>query len=69
MKTAKLLLEVDYNPDTIDPDQLAEELDRVLKTGLSTPGILDACGEVEVGEFFPIEEDPRKVGDAPTGPF
>lgn len=60
MKTAKLQLTVEYDEEVTDPDSISAALDKVLETGLSTPGILDEVGCPEVGEFWPLEEDPRK---------
>jgi hypothetical protein len=60
MKTAKLLLEVEYDPAFTTPDELAGALDTLMDKALGECGTLDSLGEIEVGEFFPLEEDPRK---------
>jgi hypothetical protein len=51
MAKCKLMLEVEYNRDRTDSEALAEAFDRLLGTALTTPGILDEYGEVDVGEF------------------
>jgi len=52
MKTTTLTVDVDYDPETTDPESLASALDNLLKTALSTPGILDDYGDPVVGEFL-----------------
>jgi hypothetical protein len=52
MKTT-LHLEVEYDPAVTDADSLAEAMDRLMETILSTPGILDEYGRPKVGEFLP----------------
>jgi hypothetical protein len=50
-KTCILDLEIEYDDEKTDPEALAEALDRILATGLSTPGIMSEYGELDVGEF------------------
>lgn len=50
-QTATFLIKVDYDDRSTDPDALGEALDRLMETVLSTPGILDDYGQVEVGKF------------------
>jgi hypothetical protein len=35
-----------------DDESVARALDRLMESALSTPGILDEYGDVEVGEFL-----------------
>jgi len=58
-RTATFKIEVDYDDDKTTAEAVGEELDTLLTTALSTPGILDAQGEIEVGEF-------ELWGDAPA---
>jgi hypothetical protein len=51
MKTT-LTVDVEYDPELTDPDGLARAMDRLLETALSTPGIVEDCGDPQVGEFF-----------------
>ena len=48
----KLTLEIDYDPVVTDPEELANAMDRLLETALSSPGILQEYGHPKVGEFF-----------------
>jgi len=48
-KKAQLCLEVEYNPEHTDPEGLANALDRLLETVLSTPGITDEYGGPHFG--------------------
>lgn len=50
MKTT-LSLDVDYDPAVTDPEAVASAIEILIKTALSTPGILDDCGNPSVGEF------------------
>ena len=53
MKSAKFTLEVEFDPEITDEDSVASALDTLMETALSTPDILDDCGNPKVGEFFP----------------
>lgn len=72
MKTT-LTLDVDYDPTMTDPERLSSAMDTLLETALSTPGILDECGEVQVGTFLVAEREPEPAAaqqvrpDLPTG--
>lgn len=48
-KSVTFTITVDYDPDATDPDSLGDALDALIKTALSTPGILDDYGDPEVG--------------------
>jgi hypothetical protein len=54
--TAKLFIDVTYDPDLTDAESLAVAADRLLETAMSTPGILDEYGGPKLGEFFVAEE-------------
>ncbi len=54
-----LTIDVEYDPDITDDESLASALDRLMETALSTPGILDECGNPQVGQFF-IAPPPAK---------
>jgi hypothetical protein len=56
--TAKLEVEVTYDPEVTDPEGLATALDRLLGHALSTPGIFEDYGNPEVGEFVPVAKEP-----------
>lgn len=48
-QTATFTIKVDYDNRCTDADALGNALDRLMETALSTPGILDDYGRVEVG--------------------
>lgn len=49
MTTAQFTLEIRYNAHKTNPINLAVALDTLLETALSTPGVLDDHGRIEVG--------------------
>jgi len=51
MKT-QLQIEVEFDPTVTDAESLASAADRLLRTALSTPNILDEYGDPKFGEFF-----------------
>jgi len=53
-----LTIEVEYDPEVTDPDSIASAADQLLKTALSTPGILDEYGNPKFDEFFvqPVDD-------------
>jgi hypothetical protein len=51
MKTT-LTVDIDYDPHVTDPEAVASAMDILLATALSTPDILDVCGNPSVGEFL-----------------
>ena len=55
MKTT-LTVEIEYDSQKTDPESLACAMDRLLKTALSTPDILEEYGNPTVGEFFVAKE-------------
>lgn len=58
-KKAVLALEVSYDDQLTDPEALTAALDRLMDTALSTPGILEEYGEVEVGAFHVERRGPK----------
>lgn len=50
-KKTTLTLTVEYDPKRTDAESVATALDRLLETVMSTPGILDEYGPIQVGEF------------------
>jgi hypothetical protein len=58
-KTARLYFAVEYDDSKTDAESVATALDALMETALSTPGVLDEYGPVDVGEFL--------VGSADTG--
>lgn len=57
MAKTTLTLDVEYDPSVTDPESLASAADRLLKTALSTPGILDEYENPCFGEFFVLSEE------------
>jgi hypothetical protein len=59
-KSVLMRVTVWFDDDFTDADSLSDALDTLLETSMSTPGILDDYGPVEVGAFVPVagtEED------------
>jgi hypothetical protein len=56
----KLTLVVEYDPELTDGESVAAAMDTLLETAMSTPGILDEYGPVEVGAFE-VEETADRV--------
>jgi hypothetical protein len=52
MAKTLLVIEVEYDPATTDPEALASAADTLLGTALSTPGILDEYGTPQFEEFL-----------------
>jgi hypothetical protein len=52
VKTAKLVIEVEYNEDVTDAESVASALDTLLETAMSTPEILDEYDNPTVGKFY-----------------
>ena len=61
MKTAKLLLSVEYDETKTDAEAVATALDRLLETAMSTPDILSEYGPVDVGEFLIDDPDSQTM--------
>lgn len=50
-KTARLILEVEYDDRVTDDESLCSAFDTLLETAMSTPGILDEYGNPKVHGF------------------
>lgn len=61
-----LMLKVTYNTRLTDPEGIASALDTLLETAMSTPGILEEYGRVEVEPFLvsPLPELVKLLEDA-----
>jgi hypothetical protein len=57
-RVATLKVEVLYDPEVTDAESLASALDTLMETALSTPGILDEYGVVDVGDFYVLTDKP-----------
>ena len=53
----KLHITLQYDPETTDPESLASAMDTLLETALSTPGVLDDYGTVQLSEFYVSKND------------
>ena len=56
MTTAKLSIEIRFDPDITDADSLAAAMDQLLETTLSTPGILEDYGNPALGDFYVVND-------------
>jgi len=54
--TAKLSIEIRFDPDITDAESLASAMDQLLETALSTPGILEDYGNPALGDFYVVNE-------------
>jgi hypothetical protein len=52
MTTITMTIDVTYDESKTSRDALAEALDGLLENAMSTPGILDEHGSVQVGSFL-----------------
>jgi len=59
-RVATLKVEVLYDPATTDAESAASALDTLVETALSTPGILDEYGVIDVGDFYVATDKPVK---------
>jgi hypothetical protein len=58
MKTLTVKLMMTCSNEGVDEDELTDALDRLIANALSTPGILDDFGEVDIGPLImPTTED------------
>lgn len=53
-KSVLMRVTVWFDDDFTDADSLSDVLDTLLETSMSTPGILDDYGPVEISMFMPI---------------
>lgn len=69
-QTCTLSLKVDFDDSQTDPESLASAMDTLMKTALSTAGILDEYGDPQIGGFMvSIDQDPPDVwGEDPKHP-
>lgn len=58
LEKSRLWLDVEYSPEHTDPEGLAEALNRLLETALSTPGIMEDYGEPHFGLCCVAAVDP-----------
>jgi hypothetical protein len=56
MQKTTLMVDIQYDPEMTHPEGLATAMDRLLKTALSTPDLLDEYGNPHIGEFFIAKE-------------
>jgi hypothetical protein len=52
MKTAKLIVKIEYDDKVTDPESVASALDTLMETAMSIPEVLDEYGNPRVGPFF-----------------
>lgn len=52
MRVAELSVSVVYDEKIVDADSIALALDTLMETALSTPDVLDSCGNPAVGGFY-----------------
>lgn len=57
MRVAKLSLSITYDETEASAEDIAEALDRLLNTAMSTEGIMAEYGDPEVGEIAVDEDD------------
>ncbi len=63
---ARLYLDVEFDESKTDAESVATALDRVLETGMSTPGVLDEYGDPTAGEFFVLDTETARQRAAPA---
>jgi len=51
-KRALLTVEIDFDDTITDPESMASAMDSLLKTALSTPGVLEEYGNPRIGDFI-----------------
>lgn len=56
-RVCELRFSVHYDGSKTDAESLASAFDTIMLTALSTPGLLDEYGGVEVGEFFVLDDE------------
>lgn len=56
-KTAKLCLEIDYDPVITDAEQVADALGALMQNALSTPDVLSEQGNPHIGAFAVLYEE------------
>lgn len=58
--TCTLKLDITYDPKLTDAESLANAMDILMDTALSTPDILDDYGNPCVGEFYVLHDPEAK---------
>ena len=66
MAKTTLTVDIDYDPDVTDPEALASAAHRLIKTALSTPGIMEEYGDPHFGEFFVAKADGSRPKPGPN---
>jgi hypothetical protein len=61
MRNAILKVVIEYDETQTDAESVATALDTLMTTALSTPGILDEYGHVDVGEFLIAQDDAQTL--------
>jgi hypothetical protein len=56
-KRVRLCVDVLYDPQKTNPEEICDALDTLLSIATSTPGILDEYGDPEISNFEPLQED------------
>lgn len=56
---ARLYVDVTYDPRITDGESVANALDQLMETALSTPDILDEYGNPDIGAFYVLEDPLR----------
>jgi hypothetical protein len=51
---ATFTIDVEFDPNATDAESIASAADRLLKTALSTPGIMDEYANPQFGPFFVV---------------
>ena len=64
-----LKLDVEYDPAFTDDESLAEVLDRLMETAVSTPGILGEYGNPQIGRFSIFQPVPKSYTLELDGPL
>ncbi len=64
-----LKLDVEYDPAATDGESLASALDTLMETALSTPGILDECGNPRIGKLCILQPPPNGYDLELDGPL
>lgn len=57
MKTCKLCVEIEYDPESTDPESLASMMDHLFSGVVETFRLTEDYGHPVVGEFFVSDDD------------
>lgn len=61
---ALLFVAIDFDDKITGAETVATALDQLLKTALSTPSVLDDCGNPRVSEFFALPDEELRAAKA-----